>query len=155
MSAEKAREAARKLIGTVPGMMQAVASEMRHCDAPMTMPHFRALMMLAHHGSFTATELAQRQRVSLPTMSATVSVLVDRGWVERVIDESDRRRSEVRLTDEGKAAVRAMYGRVQDMLTDRLGELDDDELDRVQDALVLLQAAFGGHKLPAEIGEDA
>ena len=147
MSGEKAREAARRIIDTVPAMMQAVVSEMRHCETPMTMPHFRTLMMLGLHGSFTLTEIAQHQRVSLPTMSATVSVLADRGWVERVTDANDRRRTDVRLTGEGKTAVRAMYGRVEDLLAERLSCLSDGELVELEAGLGVLRQAFGSHQI--------
>ena len=48
------------------------------------------------------SELAQHQSVRLPTMSKSVTLLVERGWLERRTPENNRRQTMVRLTREGR-----------------------------------------------------
>ena len=51
------------------------------------------------------TELAQHQSVRLPTMSKSVALLVERGWLERWTPEDNRRQIMVRLTPEGRRTL--------------------------------------------------
>ncbi len=142
MSADLGRRLARELFETVPAIMQPVTAEMRRMDIPMPMPHFRALMIITHAGPCTLTGLAEKQHVSLPTMSNTVSVLVERGWVERVADDHDRRRAEVRLTPEGEEAARNVQARIERLLGERFAALSPEEVERVRAGLAVLRRAF-------------
>lgn len=154
MSRDDCREAAKQLIETMPALIQPVASEMRRGDHPMPMPHFRTLMILAH-GCCTMTDLAEKQHVSAPTMSNTISVLVDHGWVERVVDERDRRRAELSLTADGRAAVRGMQTQVEELLAERLSALSSAEIETLRAGLDVLVRAFGTHSHVPEGGEAA
>lgn len=148
------RKAAQDLIATIPGLMQAVMSEMRQCEEPMRFQHFRALMLIGATGTSTLTDLAARQHVSLPTMSNTVSVLVDRGWVDRVPDEDDRRRIVLCLTPAGVEVTGRMYERVQTLLEERMSELTSAELDDVRAGFAALRRVFGsGHGVRHAGGE--
>lgn len=66
------------------------------------------LTMLAAAGA-RASELATRLAVSLPTVSDSVRALVDKGLVDKQVDDSDRRAARLVLTEAGKkkAAVAA------------------------------------------------
>ena len=111
-------------------MMQTIAADMRHCDHPMPMPHFRALKALSQH-SLTVSELAEAHKVSLPTVSNTVTILVNSGWAERVDDLDDRRKVVLRITEAGTAAVLEMETQLVALVAGVLAELDDSELDTV------------------------
>ncbi len=76
-------------------------------------------MALAGH-SCNLSELALRQAVSLPTMSNSISVLVERGWVKRVPSPDDRRRVVLELTSEGRVVLCQMQGQAEA----RVAELD-------------------------------
>lgn len=152
MSLERGRELAREMIDTVPPVMQVVASRMRHMDVPMPMPHFRALMVVAHRGQCTMTDLADKARVSLPTMSNTVSVLVERGWAERVVDDADRRRTTVRLTGEGMEAVDHAHRQLEALLGEPLSRLSDEESEQLRVGLEVLRRAFERAAGAAESG---
>lgn len=69
--------------------------------------HPRATMsivrMLARTGPQQIGCIANLLRVDMSVASRQVSVLVDAGYVERVIDEDDRRARTVQLTDAGRA----------------------------------------------------
>ena len=137
--ADHKREAARLVIQTLPALMQAVASEMRHAEHGLPMPHFGALMMLSHCPSLTLSELAERRKVSLPTMSKTVGILESNGWVERVADESDRRKADLHLTPSGEAVVHHMEEHMVDLLARFFEPLTSDEVARLTDGVGVLR----------------
>src|SRR5918994_335817 len=66
---------------------------------------FAVLAALFVHGPYTLGELAERERVSSPSMNRTVNCLQESGYVTRAADESDGRKVVISLTDEGRAVV--------------------------------------------------
>lgn len=83
--------------------------------------------------------LAEREGVSAPAMSAYVDRLEAAGLVGRRRSESDRRRVEFELTDEGVRILRSARSRRTAWLADRLRRLEPDELERVEAGLPALQ----------------
>src|SRR5262245_42576561 len=66
------------------------------------------LAALAHEGPLSATDLSKRLGVSLPTISDSVRVLVEKALVSKRRDPSDARASRLVLTQAGKTrAIRA------------------------------------------------
>jgi DNA-binding MarR family transcriptional regulator len=84
--------------------------------------------------------LAESLGVSLPAMSRAVDCLFERGFVQREEDPVDRRMKRVRLTDAGRSVPRVMNERRLSALTEFIGTLDEDEADRLGDALALILA---------------
>jgi DNA-binding MarR family transcriptional regulator len=130
--------ATRELLAVLPLLNRIVAGEVRReAGEETTMPQFRVLAHLAD-GELTLSVLAKRRRVSLQSMSELVQVLVERGWIARAPDPSDRRQHLLKLTDHG----RAHYQRAQDMTVRRLAplmaQLSADEMAAVRMALPAL-----------------
>ncbi|HEY1305107.1 MAG TPA: MarR family winged helix-turn-helix transcriptional regulator [Vicinamibacterales bacterium] len=98
---------ARDLLHVTMQMMRSVAREMRRAPLPVAPAQVGALMRLKM-APVTMSELARHMGVSLPTVSKSVDVLVDRGWVERWVDPTDRRQTIVRLTAEGRRVTTSM-----------------------------------------------
>lgn len=150
MSTESVRTAAAKIAETLPAIWQSMVAEARRSDTPMPIPHIRILHKLVHHHA-SVSDLAEMAHVSLPTMSNTVSVLVDHGWAERIADPDDRRRLEIRVTDEGRAALADTEKCMLDRLVARLETLDEREIQALITSLDLLAKSFGGrHSMPIE-----
>lgn len=63
------------------------------------------LLLLAHAGPVTVTEAAQHFGRAQSVVSGIVEGLVDRGLLERLRDERDRRRTLVWLTPPGQEAL--------------------------------------------------
>lgn len=85
------------------------------------------LATLRMHGSFTLSELAEREHVTAPSMNRTVNCLVDSGYVERAADEADRRKVNILLTGTGDAAVAETVRRRDEWLTQVLSELTTEQ----------------------------
>jgi DNA-binding MarR family transcriptional regulator len=78
-------------------------------------------------------ELARRENISSPGMTAQVAKLERAGLVARVPVDGDRRRTGLVLTPAGEETVQRVLAARTDLLAQRLARLSDDEL-RVLDA---------------------
>jgi len=84
-------------------------------------------------------ELAEREGVSPPAMTAYVDRLEAGGLVARRRSERDRRRVELALTDDGVRVLRSARSRRTAWLAARLKRLEPDELAAVEAALPALR----------------
>jgi DNA-binding MarR family transcriptional regulator len=80
-------------------------------------------------------ELASREGMSAPTMSAHVDRLEAAGLVTRTRSGADRRRVRLELTEDGLRVVRAARSRRTAWLASRLKRLGPEELAAVEAAL--------------------
>src|SRR5215218_6724853 len=98
------RDAAREILKIIPLVMRTVAAELRAAGEMPAPAHFALLTILGNQPR-TLTELALLQGVSLPTMSNSISTLVQRGWVKRSSPARDRRVVLIEVTPVGTATV--------------------------------------------------
>lgn len=77
----------------------------------VTLPQFRALVILAGSGEVTATELAERLAIHQSSVTRLCDRLVRKGLVARSQAESDRRVVTLRLTPAGRRLVRRVSDR--------------------------------------------
>jgi DNA-binding MarR family transcriptional regulator len=90
------------------------------------------------------TDLAAAEGVSPSTISLYVNQLVDRGWVVRENDPSDRRVALVTLSPEGHRAWVEMRTKYRALLHDTVVMLDDDAVQRLADAANALDRIIKG-----------
>jgi len=88
------------------------------------------------------TELASVQGVSLPTMSSSVSAMVERGWVRRLAPEDDRRVVMVDVTAAGRAALDRVARAAEAHLAEVLAPLDAPARRRLHAGLGVLRKVF-------------
>jgi DNA-binding MarR family transcriptional regulator len=88
---------------------------------------FAVLAGLWVHGPHTLGELAERERVSAPSMNRTVNCLQESGYIARSADESDGRKVVISLTDDGRAVVDETARRRDAWLESALGDLTAQE----------------------------
>jgi DNA-binding MarR family transcriptional regulator len=74
-------------------------------DGDLTGPQLTALSRLDRLGPSTTAELARREQITPQAMGATIGGLEERGLVARAPDAADGRRSILRLTPAGRAAI--------------------------------------------------
>src|SRR5437764_5241924 len=100
-------------------------------DANLTHFEFMVLSLLrfAPEHTLQAKDLAASTNATLPRLSHVVSRLEQRGLVERTPCPTDRRATNVRLTDGGRRAViRATSGHIEHVRRLVIDRLDRDEL---------------------------
>lgn len=94
-------------------------------------------------GRTRVTELAERARVTQQAMGKVLKELERLGYVERAVDETDRRAKAIRLTPRGTALMTdavAAAGEIDRLYATRIGEEAFRELDRrLRDAVASLE----------------
>lgn len=109
------------------------------------------LSTLATSGAVRLTELAVREGVSQPSMTALVSRLQEQGWVQRWGDATDGRIVLVGITEPGREALRRRRaGRVA-FLASLMGSLDAAEQDALERAVPALHALADPDLAPAAL----
>jgi DNA-binding MarR family transcriptional regulator len=75
------------------------------CFRQISSTHLHVLYMLVSRGAMPMSRLADQLDVSLPNVTGIVERMVERGLVERLRPEGDRRVVEVRITAAGRGIL--------------------------------------------------
>ena len=137
----KTHIAARQVLETVPLVMRTFHAELRHMEYGLAPVHFGLLVILAGHPR-NLSELAERRKVSRPTMSNSISRLVERGWVKRVRDPHDRRMVLIELTPAGRAVLSEIRCAAEARMAELLDSLSPAECDQLLAGLAVLRTVF-------------
>ena len=92
-------------------------------------------------GRRTVSTLAERERVTAPSMTSTINGLEEQGYVVRTPDEDDRRRVQVAITAAGTEIVAETIRRRDELLADMLREVEytEAELTTLREASALMR----------------
>ena len=126
---------------TIPLVMRTVGAQLRSAGELPAPAHFGLLINLCEQ-SRTLTELATLCGVSPPTMSNSVSALVQRGWVRRSAPAKDRRVVIVEVTGAGRGAFGRAGRAVEAHLAELLAPLDATSRRRLLAGLGVLRKVF-------------
>ncbi len=96
------------------------------------------LAQVKHNPGITASELAERERVSAPGMSGHLVRLEAANLFQRKRG-TDRRRDALYLTSEGAKVLRSVRSKRTAWLSARLEQLEPAERERIEDALDALE----------------
>jgi DNA-binding MarR family transcriptional regulator len=147
MTREQARETARDILQIIPLVMRTVAAELRGAGELAAPVHFGLLSMLSQQPRML-TELASLQGVSLPTMSNSISAMVERGWVRRTGPGADRRVVVIEVTAAGRSALDRAARAAETHLAEVLAPLDPGARQRLQRGLGVLHRVFAAGTAP-------
>ena len=109
----------------------------------VTMWEYVILSRLLAEPGLTQKELARRSRRDPTRLIGHLDMLGDRGLVAREVDEADRRRRTVRLTDAGTDLVRAVRHDIRHMETELLGDGTGGVQHHLRDALAAVLSRSG------------
>src|SRR5882672_632812 len=132
---------ARELLEVTTLLMRSFTARMRQGKQRIEPAHIGILARLSA-GPCSLTELAQAQAVRLPTMSKSIALLVDRGWVSRSTPADNRRQTMVALTAAGRGVFTAMKRDSTRHVARLLVTLSDEERIRVDAGLAVLIRAL-------------
>jgi DNA-binding MarR family transcriptional regulator len=103
-------------------------------DVDLTMSQLKMLFVLSSAlgsigtSGLRVSEVARRLGVTLPTVTAVMDRLVERGLVRRDEDQLDRRQHVCRLTSDGEALLHRLMAGRRSFTNALLEHLDEDEL---------------------------
>jgi DNA-binding MarR family transcriptional regulator len=109
--------------------------------AEVPQPGYWALMILAR-GSTDARQLIREMGVSKQAVSKLVDALVAGGFVDRRSNDSDRRRTDLHLSDRGRRAAEAIAHAVRETEAVFIGELGSE---RFEDLVEMLEQLASRH----------
>jgi DNA-binding MarR family transcriptional regulator len=132
---------AHELLHVTMRLMRGVATEMRRAPQSLEPGQMATLMRLSLMPAAMG-ELAKHLGVSVPTVSKSIDVLVERGWVERWVDPSDRRQTIVRLTPAGRGIATAMKRQSERYVASLLKPLKAPERTRILAMLDVLKGVL-------------
>jgi len=96
-------------------------------DHDVTLPQYRALVVLASRGPQRPTELAERLAVHPSTVTRLCDRLVTKGLIERSASSVNRREVSVRLTPKGRRLVDRVTARRRDEIARIVANIPERE----------------------------
>ena len=144
-------ECSHEVLEVVPMVFRAIRTELRRYGArEMSVPQFRTLAFVYRKEAASLSEVADHIGLTLPTMSALVDGLVDRGLINRREDREDRRRITLTLTEPGRTRFESARGATLANLEERLRQLTASERATVTASMRILRKAFAEGIKPAK-----
>ncbi|KQU80771.1 MULTISPECIES: MarR family winged helix-turn-helix transcriptional regulator [unclassified Rhizobacter] len=141
--APDASRVAAEVLSVVPDVMNAIRMGMRgNLDAGLSVPQFRCLGFIGRHAACSISDVAGFLGVTLATASSMVDRLVRAHYVSPTTAQADRRRTELRLSAEGKSLLDGIRRGARADLAKTLSDASPAELAVVMQGLAILKARF-------------
>jgi DNA-binding MarR family transcriptional regulator len=135
-----AAASAAAILETVPATMRLIRGEMRrHGEDGLSVVQLRTLLYLRRRPGIGISELAHHLGVGLPTASALVARLGNKGLVVSAVDPRERRRVRVHVSRHGGQVVDHVQEQTRAWLTSWLRDASTEELAAIQGGLAVLQ----------------
>lgn len=145
-------ECAGALLDGLPQTIWFIRRQMRgHRGGSLTVPQFRALVLLSRYPAASLSDVADHLGSTLPSVSRMVAGLVARGFIIRQGTDGDRRRVSLACSRRGQAVLARAQGVTQTRLANELTRLSDAERTMVMEGARLLQRTFRHVDGPADL----
>lgn len=118
-------------------------------SAGLTAVQLRVLQVVGETGQSTATAISNRMRVSQATVTVLVDKLVARGMVQREKSQSDRRQTDILITDLGQQTLATAPDPLQQRYVSRFLAMQDWEQAMLVAALERVAAMLDAEDMDA------
>jgi DNA-binding MarR family transcriptional regulator len=149
------RACAAALLDAVLPVIWFIRPEMRRHRGGLSVPQFRALVMVEQWPSTNLSAVAENLAASLPTASRIVSGLVSKGLIRRCACPQDRRRISLCVTARGQTVIRGARGATESRIARELQLCSPRQRDTVTEAMQILKDRFGATEPCDESGKTA
>jgi DNA-binding MarR family transcriptional regulator/N-acetylglutamate synthase-like GNAT family acetyltransferase len=109
---------------------------------PYSLTEARILFEIANHDDLTASDLSRELGLDPGYLSRILTGLERRDLIERSPSESDARRRLLTLTPEGRDAFSLLDARSREEVAEMLGELSEEEQQRLLEAMRTIERIF-------------
>ena len=128
----------------IPRLMQTFFSNIRECaDDHIPVAHFRIIAMLMEN-PMKISDLAKLQNISKASISDSVKMLYERGWVVKIEDPQDRRIVFLKVSEDGKKRMDEMLEKLRQIIKGKLSKTPERELFIIHESLRILSDRFIG-----------
>ena len=145
-----AERCAWELLDAVPPLMWHIRRSMRSFRRGLSMPQFRAMVLIANEPAVSLSVVADHLALSLPTTSRMVSGLVGKGLLTRVDSVTDRRQVSLGVTARGRSVLDAAWTGTGRELAGHLAAVPADRRAAVVAAMGVVRDLFGSLGLPPQ-----
>jgi MarR family transcriptional regulator, organic hydroperoxide resistance regulator len=146
---------AREVLHAAMLLMRSVSAHLRQTTTHPLAPAQLGTLLKIGAGPCTLSELARHQAVSLPTVSRSVDMLVRRGWVERTMDDTDRRQTLLGLTEQGRQKLADVKARAEQHIAERLSAMSSSDREELTAAAQLLASVFADRSASKDSGSSS
>ena len=142
-------DCAAQILELIPAIMRVVRAQMRsRRSVELSVVQFRTLAFLDRRRGASLSDLADHIGLTLPTVSKLVQGLVERRFLRRQTDATDRRRSALAATPKGQRILIAARTATRQHLVLQLQKLSSKDCDAVINAMQILRPVFLGDVAP-------
>jgi DNA-binding MarR family transcriptional regulator len=138
-----ASECAHELLDALPPVTWFIRRTMRSYRKGLSLPQFRALVLIDREPSVNLSVVADHLGVSLSAASRIVGRLVQKGLLAREGCEEDRRVWHLSLTARGRSVLEKAWQGTEQRLGEELRHLSSYHRAQVSTAMVILKTVFG------------
>lgn len=124
-------------------LLAVAARSLAAVDEDVTLPQYRALVVLAQYGARRPADLAASLAVTPSTATRMCDRLVAKGLIDRERADDDRRAVAVALTRDGEDLVRSVTAHRREELGRLLAAMPQDRRQAVVDGLRSFSEAAG------------
>ena len=111
----------------------------QRASGELTFAQISALVMVEKYGPIRQGELAAREKVAAPSMTRTVSGLIEAGLVEKIPDPDDGRSCHIVVTPAARALLDKIRTERAAILTERAARLSAEQYETLVAALPVLE----------------
>lgn len=146
-----------KLLDELRGLLRTAralsAEQSRARRSPELLPESITAPMVRIHeaGSCRSSDLVDQLRISASVLSRHLAHAESLGYIDRCVDEYDRRASILTLSDTGRAALRRHRDAQLTILLDLLDDWNDEDASSLHHHLTRLRIALDTDR-PARVG---
>lgn len=94
----------------------------------LTGTHMTILFMVKEKGSICISEIGKHLGICKANLTPLVQKLIDKSYIERFVDDKDRRYTFIKLTSVGEAFMENKRYKVQEFLKERVSDLSEADL---------------------------
>jgi DNA-binding MarR family transcriptional regulator len=137
-------DCASEMLDAAPPMMWHIRRAMREQRRGLSMPQFRAMVMISNEPSSVSLScVADHLALSLPTTSRIVSGLVEKGLLKRQGSATDRRQMSLEITGKGKEVLDKAWAAAQQSMAAELKRFTPQEWTALASSMRMLKQMFG------------
>jgi len=112
-----------------------VMTTLADTDADIKPLHFEIMRTLQEEGTLHPAKIGEKLLIAKAQMTHLIDKLVERDFVKREMDPSDRRTLNITLTEKGKQVLEEQDNLVINAMRDNMSSLSDAELEALSNSL--------------------